>query len=300
MQNNTKNLLGPNDSLKKELIEKDNKISSLLDQIKKQEPLINDYNLLKAKYTSVTNDLLVIKNELEILKSNKSFLEIDLEKKNIEIENYSKKLDTQKSEYEKLKENINKLISEKKIKENEILNYREKIIKFEILEEENDNLNEKIIILNNLLAQKDKEISNLKNMNDEIKKTNIMFSNQVNEFKIILKKKDKNYEDLSTQKKSDKILMNEIINKNIELINDNHQLKNNNNLLSEELNDAVNKMAILNHKISTNGLELKENKSIIDEIKTKNEKLESINKDFIAKIQNLHTKLVLESRKNSE
>ena len=225
MQNNTKNLLGPNDSLKKELIEKDNKISSLLDQIKKQEPLINDYNLLKAKYTSVTNDLLVIKNELEILKSNKSFLEIDLEKKNIEIENYSKKLDTQKSEYEKLKENINKLISEKKIKENEILNYREKIIKFEILEEENDNLNEKIIILNNLLAQKDKEISNLKNMNDEIKKTNIMFSNQVNEFKIILKKKDKNYEDLSTQKKSDKILMNEIINKNIELINDNHQLK---------------------------------------------------------------------------
>ena len=300
MQNNTKNLLGPNDSLKKELIEKDNKISSLLDQIKKQEPLINDYNLLKAKYTSVTNDLLVIKNELEILKSNKSFLEIDLEKKNIEIENYSKKLDTQKSEYEKLKENINKLISEKKIKENEILNYREKIIKFEILEEENDNLNEKIIILNNLLAQKDKEISNLKNMNDEIKKTNIMFSNQVNEFKITLKKKDKNYEDLSTQKKSDKILMNEIINKNIELINDNHQLKNNNNLLSDELNDAVNKMAILNHKISTNGLELKENKSIIDEIKTKNEKLESINKDFIAKIQNLHTKLVLESRKNSE
>ena len=189
---------------------------------------------------------------------------------------------------------------EKRKKDNEILTLKEKLIKFEILEEENDNLNEKVIILNNLLGQKDKEILNLKNISDEIKKTNSMLSNQLNEFKKILKKKDKNFYDLSTQKKSDKVLMNEIINKNIELINDNHNLKNNNNLLSDELNDAVNKMTVLNHKISTNGLELQENKSIIDEIKAKNEKLESINKDFISQIQNLHNKLVSESRKNSE
>jgi chromosome segregation ATPase len=59
-------------------------------------------------------------------------------------------------------------------------------------------------------------------------------------------------------------------------------------------------MTILNHQISTNGLELKENKSIIEEIKAKNEKLESINKDFINQIQNLHNKIISESRKNSQ
>ena len=115
-----------------------------------------------------------------------------------------------------------------------------------------------------------------------------------------MKKKDKNYDDLSTQKKSDKILMNEILNKNIQLINDNHDLKNNNNFLNDELNDAVNKMTVLNHQISTNSLELKENKNIIDEIKLKNEKLESINKDFINQIQSLHMKFMSESKKNSE
>ena len=66
MNNNIKDLLKEIDSIKKELNEKNNKISSLLDQIKKQEPFINDYNLLKAKYTSVSNDLLVLKNEFEI------------------------------------------------------------------------------------------------------------------------------------------------------------------------------------------------------------------------------------------
>ena len=287
-------------SLKKEILEKNNKISSLLEQIKKQEPLIHDYELLKSKCTSLTNDLLVIKNELEISKSNKSFLEIELEKKNTEIENYLKKVETLKSESEKLREKIETLKAEKKKKENEILKNQEKGIKFDILEEENDNLNEKIVVLNNLLVQKDKEILNLKNINDEISKTNTMLINQVNEFKKILKKKDKNYDDLSTQKKSDKALMNEVINKNMELINDNHNLKNNNNFLNDELNDAINKMTILNHQISTNSLELKENKHIIEEIKSKNEKLESVNKDFISQIQNLHTKLLAESRKNSE
>ena len=56
-------------------------MSSLLDQIKKQEPLIRDYNLLKSKFTSITNELLTTKNEYEILKSNTSFLEIEIEKK---------------------------------------------------------------------------------------------------------------------------------------------------------------------------------------------------------------------------
>lgn len=91
--------------------------------------------------------------------------------------------------------------------------------------------------------------------------------------------------------------MNEILNKNIQLINDNHDLKNNNNFLNDELNDAVNKMTVLNHQISTNSLELKENKNIIDEIKLKNEKLESINKDFINQIQSLHMKFMSESKK---
>ena len=49
--------------------------------------------------------------------------------------------------------------------------------------------------------------------------------------------------------------MKEIVNKNISLINDNHNLKNNNNLLNNELEEAVNKMTILNHQISTNDLE---------------------------------------------
>ena len=76
-----------NNSLKKDLEKKDEKISSLMDQIKKQEPIINDYNILKAKFSSLSNDLLVMKNEYEMLKSNKSFLEIELENKNIELEN---------------------------------------------------------------------------------------------------------------------------------------------------------------------------------------------------------------------
>ena len=150
------------------------------------------------------------------------------------------------------------------------------------------------------MAQKDKEILNLKNINNEINKTNSLLSSQINEFKKIVKKKDKNYDDLSTQKKSDKVLMNEILNKNIQLINDNHDLKNNNNFLNDELNDAVNKMTVLNHHISINSLELKENKNIIDEIKLKNEKLESINKYFINQIQSLHMKFMSESKKNAE
>jgi len=287
-------------SLKQIIKERNYTISSLKDQIKKQEPIIKDYNLLKTKCTTLENDLLTTKNEYEILKSNQSFLEIELEKKNTEIENYTKKIEELKSELEKLKNNIEQLRSDKKKKENEILKHQEKGIRFDILEEENDNLNEKIIILNNLLAQKDKEILNLKNINNEINKTNSLLTNQVNEFKKIVKKKDKNYDDLSTQKKSDKVLMNEILNKNIQLINDNHDLKNNNNFLNDELNDAVNKMTVLNHQISTNSLELKENKNIIDEIKLKNEKLESINKDFINQIQNLHMKFMTESKKNSE
>lgn len=223
-----------------------------------------------------------------------------IRKKKVEKENYPKKIEELKSELEKLKDNIENLRTEKKKKENEILKHQEKGIRFDILEEENDNLNEKIIILNNLLAQKDKEILNLKNINNEINKTNSLLSSQINEFKKIVKKKDKNYDDLSTQKKSDKVLMNEILNKNIQLINDNHDLKNNNNFLNDELNDAVNKMTVLNHQISTNSLELKENKNIIDEIKLKNEKLESINKDFINQIQSLHMKFMSESKKNSE
>ena len=150
------------------------------------------------------------------------------------------------------------------------------------------------------MAQKDKEILNLKNINNEINKTNSLLSSQINEFKKIVKKKDKNYDDLSTQKKSDKVLMNEILNKNIQLINDNYDLKNNNNFLNDELNDAVNKMTVLNHHISINSLELKENKNIIDEIKLKNEKLESINKYFINQIQSLHMKFMSESKKNAE
>ena len=240
------------------------------------------------------------KNDYEILKSNISFNQIELDNKNNEIEKYIKQIDTIKFESETLKKNINKLNEERKKNENDIIKYKEKGIKFDILEEENDNLNQKVILLNASLAQKDKEILNIKNLNDELTKTNNLLNKQVNEFKKILDKKDRNYDDLSSQKKNDKILMNEIVNKNIALINDNHNLKNNNNLLNNELEETLNKMTMLNHQINTNDLELKENKSIIDEIRAKNEKLELINKDFINQIQSLHNKISIENKKNME
>ena len=284
-------------SLKAKLCEKEAQISFLSDQIKKQEPLIQDYNILKSKYNSLKNELMVTKNDYEILKSDVSFNQIELDNKNNEIEKYQKQIETIKFESNTLKKNLDKLNEERKKKENDIIKYKEKGIKFDILEEENDNLNQKVIILNASLAQKDKEILNIKNLNDELTKTNNLLNKQVDEFKKILQKKDRNYDDLSSQKKNDKILMNEIINKNIALINDNHNLKNNNNLLNNELEETLNKMTMLNHQINTNDLELKENKSIIDEIRAKNEKLELINKDFINQIQSLHNKISIENKK---
>ena len=125
--------------LQNKLYEKQEKISILSDQIKKQEPLIQDYNILKSKYNSLRNELLVSKNDYEILKSNFSFNQIELENKNTEIEDYIKQIDLLKLESQKLKENIEQLNQDRKKKENEILNCKEKGIKFDILEEENDN-----------------------------------------------------------------------------------------------------------------------------------------------------------------
>ena len=287
-------------SIQNKLDEKEAQISLLLDQIKKQEPLIQDYNILKTKYNSIKNELLLAKNEYEILKSNISFNQIESENKNNEIEKYVKQIEKLKLESEKMKQNIEQLNQERKKKEKEILIYKEKGIRYDILEEENDNLNQKVIVLNASMAYKDKEILNLKNLNDELTKTNNSLNKQVDEFKKILHKKDRNYDDLSSEKKSDKIVMNDLINKNIALINDNHNLKNNNSLLNNELEETLNKMTILNHQISTNDLEIKETKNIIHEIKARNEKLELINKDFINQIQNLHNKIAMENKKNSE
>ena len=49
-------------SIQNKLDEKEAQISLLLDQIKKQEPLIQDYNILKTKYNSIKNELFVLVN----------------------------------------------------------------------------------------------------------------------------------------------------------------------------------------------------------------------------------------------
>ena len=257
--------------IQKELEQKNNQIKTLQIKLDSQDIIISDYYSLKDKHSLAKNEILNLKKIIEDLKSNKSSLEFEIKRGNIEKENLQNNINELKNQLKEIKIKTNNLSNNHDKMENEINDYKKRELLLGTVQIENQTLNTKISTLNDIQNQKDKTIYELKDINNKvnIEKDNIKKENEENKNKLFLY--NKKYNDLENIYKNEKQKNKELLEINHILMEDKKKLCNENSHLNKELQSIKNNYDILNTKNKDVLKELNSKSYILSEIQNKNE-----------------------------
>jgi hypothetical protein len=168
--------------IQKELEQKNNQIKTLQSKLDSQDIIISDYYSLKDKYSLAKNEILNLKKIIEDLKSNKSSLEFEIKRGNVEKNNLRNNINELKNQLKDIKLKTNNIYNIHNKMENEINDYKKRELMLGTVQIENQTLNTKISTLNDIQNQKDKTIYELKDINNKlnIEKNNIKKENEEN------------------------------------------------------------------------------------------------------------------------
>ena len=135
------------------------KKNKLLKNLENYDKLKSQNKFLKEQIEAIDKQNITLKRKLNNIK-NQNMYEIDNIKNEIDIINI---------EYEKERKQ-NKLLNEEKINKNkEIIELKTKLITYDKFKEEIDNINNKYNLLEQQISEKDKQISELTDINNDLK-----------------------------------------------------------------------------------------------------------------------------------
>ena len=147
---------------------KDKQIKALQMKLDSQDIIINDYYSLKDKYNISKNEILNLKKIIENLNLNKSSLEFEIKRGNVEKENLQNNINELRNQLKEIKIKSTSLSNNQNKMENEINDYKKRELLLGTVQIENQALNTKISTLNDIQNRKDKTIYELKDINNKL------------------------------------------------------------------------------------------------------------------------------------
>ena len=256
--------------LKTELQTKNDLLNNLIPEINKRNLIIKDYETLEKEKNLINDKLHQLNADLENIKNLNTKLKLELEL-----------ITSEKEEYKKTIEQLTNKINQNSQKE----------IKYESIENTNNDLIKKMISLQDILSSKENEIISLKKLNNELTQSNGVLTTQINDYKIIFNTQENNHLEINQKIDTYKSKIKELLNINNTLNNENALLRNkncdliqDNKRMKDILKGIKSENENLNKEINEQAINISKNETKKDELEIKNKENEIKIEKYLQKI----------------
>lgn len=258
--------------LKNQIEEKNNEIYALKAQLKNEQLIVKEYNLVKNLNYELRENIVKLKSEFDQIKNEKSSIEFENKKKIIEFENLTVSFSEKLKENEQLKTKIKQIETELKSLQAEILNK-------DCLKNENDEIKEKIIALNGDHVEIKDELIYYKQKNIDLANENKQLNIKIKTLKELLsinEKKSKVGTDKKSKRKEDILIDDQLENSGFGDSAENTLLKIENEKMRQLISKYEEKLNNASDQINGKNSALEKMQNDIDEKNKENEKLNEV------------------------